>query len=115
MRSMVLAATVMSHGAMLLTVPGVGPALPAEQAVTIPFWLAWNVPRAMLSRYNGGKGGSLPNEIDTMSTPSCTAASMAARMSASVHPPPLAAVAGQHTLYSAIRACGAPPFAVPLA
>ncbi len=114
LRSMLLAPTVTIQGAVLLTVPGAGPAFPAEQKVVIPFWKACKAPMAIASSKSGGRGGSEPSDNVKMSTPSPIASSIAARMSVSTHPP-VPPRSGQQTLYAAILACGAPPFAVPFA
>jgi hypothetical protein len=53
--------------------------------------------------------GHPPTEREIISTPSAIASSKAARMSASEQP------SDQHILYTAIRAEGTPPRAVPVA
>lgn len=105
--SIVLAATETVHGAMLETVRGVGPELPAELTVRTPFFIAWKDPMA-IGFLKCGTGGP-PRETDKISTPSAMASSKAARISAVAHPK------DQQTLYTAILALGTPPCAVPLA
>ncbi|XP_058106328.1 uncharacterized protein LOC131249541 [Magnolia sinica] len=55
---------------------------------------------------NYGAGKSDPRKTDMMSTPSTTASSKEAKISARAHPN------DQHTLYMAILACGTPPLAM---
>lgn len=73
----------------------------------IPFFMAWNAPTDMGSDTYSPM--SFPIDMDITSTPSCMAASKAARMSISAH-----AVRCQHTLYMATLAEGTAPLDVPL-
>lgn len=46
---MLLAPTVMIHGATFVTVPGVEPSFQVEQTTTFPLWTPWNAPIAIAS------------------------------------------------------------------
>ncbi|BAS78045.1 Os02g0269400 [Oryza sativa Japonica Group] len=99
-RSMVAAATVMTHGTVFCTVCDVGPSFPPANTTVIPRATACRVPWISLGP---------PNDSDNTSTPSFMASSTAARTAASPKFPPTP----QQTLYTATRARGAPPRATP--
>ncbi|KAK2968590.1 hypothetical protein RJ640_009418 [Escallonia rubra] len=88
-------ATVRDHGEKFATDPEPGPELPAEFDVRIPFFIEWKAPMAIES------------SKDIISTPSAIASSNAAKISDSEQPP------DQQILYTAMRAEGTPPRAVP--
>lgn len=50
--SIVVAATVMSHGAVFETVWEIGPEFPAEETTVIPLEVAWKEPIAIVSRWS---------------------------------------------------------------
>ncbi|BAS78050.1 Os02g0270350 [Oryza sativa Japonica Group] len=75
-RSMVLAATVMTHGTAFDTDCGTGPSFPPANTTVIPLATACSVPAT--SPYP-------PSDSDSTSTPSFMASSMAARTDASPH------------------------------
>ena len=111
-RSMVLAATVKIHGAVLCTVYAEGPSFAAPQTTVMPLATAWNEPVAMPSRSSTSENRGMEDPIDKdkTSTPSCMASSKALSISADEHWPPSIS---QQTLYMAKRARGAPPLTVP--
>lgn len=77
-RSMVVAATVMTHGTTFSTVCGAGPAFPPANTTVIPLATACSVP---------GMSLPIPNDKDSTSTPSLMASSTAARTAAALHVP----------------------------
>jgi len=105
----VLAATEMNQGATFVIVEGFGPKLPADLEVNIPLLIAWKDPIANTSSkyFSCWTTSFSPTEIEIISTPSAMAASTPARMSTRLQPD------SQQTLYTAMRADGTPPLAVP--
>lgn len=100
-RSMLLAATVSIHGARFDTVAGLGPEFPPLHTSTTPRIAACSAPTAMPSSANGSGFPVDPMETLITSTPSPTASSMAASMSASKQVFSMLGLGpgmGQHTL-----------------
>lgn len=107
--SILEAATVMIHGAVLTTENGSGPSFPPEQMTKTPLWLAWKAPTDIGSlRKSAWKIELIPMDIEITSTPSFTASSIAFRTAELAHPP------REHALYMAIRLDGEPPLAIPI-
>lgn len=104
--SMVLAATVITHGDTFCTMAASGPSFPAENTAGTPSCIAWNAPISVLVMNSGMSGGVEPRDAEITWTPSRSASSNAARMSASLHRPVRSL--NQHTLYTASRDHGAP-------
>ncbi|KAL8159543.1 hypothetical protein V2J09_001080 [Rumex salicifolius] len=82
--SVVEAATQSAQGATFWTSERSGPSLPAEKTTLMPACIAWNEPIPALEPKKGAKGGDEPNDAEIMCTPSCTASSNAANISASL-------------------------------
>ncbi|BAS74744.1 Os01g0794900 [Oryza sativa Japonica Group] len=94
----------MTQGAVFLTTCGAGPKFVAAYTTVIPFWTACSAPNEF---------SRVPRDSDSTSTPSWIASSMAASTVAEFPDP--APPLPQTDLYTAMRARGAPPRAVPAA
>lgn len=107
------AATEMDHGDTLCTRDGWGAefSFPAEKTTVIPSCIAWNDPMSVEDLKNGGSGTACPKEAEIKWTPSLKASLNPANISASLHISKLFWF--QQVLYTASRALGAPPRAVP--
>jgi hypothetical protein len=102
-RSILLAATVMTQGAVLLTTCCAGPRFPEAYTTVIPFCTACRAPNEF---------SSATRDSDRTSTPSWMASSMAASTVAVV-PARTPAALGHTDFYTAMRARGAAPAARP--